>query len=156
MRIRNVMLPLVLLATGPSACGQGERAESAAVPAQGQKAETPKVELGAASQLDSGNAAYRRKDYGTALGHYTSAARRQPDLAAAWFGIYMANRELGDSAAADSAMRRVQALAPGTMAGHPEAGGTALPPGHPSTSGGAASESEGPGGSSTPSGPGTL
>ncbi len=96
------------------------------------------VELGASVQLDSGNAAYRAKDYPAALTHYRSAAARQPGLAAAWMGIAMAQNALGNKTAADSAMRKVEELAPGTMSAHPAtAGGAAgpaggaLPPGHP-------------------------
>lgn len=103
---------------------------------------TPGAELGAAAQLDSGNTAYRRKDYTAALMHYRAAAAREPSLAAAWMGVAMALNALGDKAAADSAMRKVEQLAPGTMTAHPPAGSTdggsargALPPGHPTLPG---------------------
>lgn len=58
------------------------------------------------AHLDSGNAAYRDGEYGRALRHYRSAAAADSTVAAAWFGVYMAERALGDSVAADSALRR--------------------------------------------------
>ena len=65
------------------------------------------------AQLDSGNAAYRRHDWQGALGHYQVAAERQPDATAAWFGVYMAQRALGDTVAARQALERARDLAPG-------------------------------------------
>lgn len=56
--------------------------------------------------LDSGNAAYRSGDYRAALEQFESLAEEHPDVRAAWFGVYMAQRALGNTAAADSAMRR--------------------------------------------------
>ncbi len=154
MRIRSglVALSLVLAA---AACGKKEQASAGAGAGAGgagaaapAPAAGPQVELGAAARLDSGNAAYRAKDFKGALAHYRASADRAPSLAAAWFGLYMAQSALGDKAGADSSMRKVQELAPGTMGAHPsaaepgasgEAGGTGaatgpgrpLPPGHP-------------------------
>lgn len=56
--------------------------------------------------LDSGNAAYRSGDYRAALEQFESLAAEHPDVRAAWFGVFMAHRALGNTAAADSAMRR--------------------------------------------------
>lgn len=56
--------------------------------------------------LDSGNAAYRSGDYRAALEQFESLASENPDVRAAWFGVFMAHRALGNTAAADSAMRR--------------------------------------------------
>ncbi len=125
------------------ACGRGQQpagdmssnsnggAETAAA---GQPAP---VELGAAAQLDSGNAAYRTRDYKGALEHYRQATVRAPRMAAAWFGVYMARNALGDKVGADSAMRMVQSIAPGTMGAHPEVPpGGGLPAGHPAVGAG--------------------
>jgi tetratricopeptide (TPR) repeat protein len=84
---------------------------------------------GAVAQLDSGNAAYRARDYDAALRYYQAATREEPRAAAAWFGVYMAHTALGNDAAADSAMRRAQELQPGASLIHPDPG--ALPEGHP-------------------------
>ncbi len=148
MRILRTIAVLAAMLT--VACGRGqppanETTGTAGTPAAG--VEPPRVELGAAAQLDSGNAAYRAKDYRGALAHYQQAAQRAPRLAAAWFGIYMAKGQLGDKAGADSAMRMVQSIAPGTMGAHPAGGSSGgLPPGHPAVGAPAP-------GSSTPSGP---
>ena len=58
------------------------------------------------SALDSGNAAYRSGDYRAALEQFESLASEHPDVRAAWFGVFMAHRALGNTAAADSAMQR--------------------------------------------------
>lgn len=58
------------------------------------------------SALDSGNVAYRAGNYRAALEQFESLAEEHPDVRAAWFGIFMAHRALGNTAAADSAMRR--------------------------------------------------
>jgi len=132
MRILGVVAPVVVAMV--AACGRSAPATSGG-PVADTGAARPAVELGAASQLDSGNTSYRARDYTGALAHYRAAAERQPRLAAAWFGVYMAQAALGDKAGADSAMARAQSLDPGMTAGHPTAGqpesAGALPPGHP-------------------------
>lgn len=74
--------------------------------------------------LDSGNAAYRAGDYGEARRHFRAAVDADSTAASAWFGVYMAERALGNEAAADSALRRAGSLgdAPGM---HPAPGDTA-------------------------------
>jgi tetratricopeptide (TPR) repeat protein len=88
---------------------------------------------GVAAQLDSGNAAYRQRDYDAALRHYQAAVGHDANAAAGWFGIYMAHAALGNQAAADSAMRRAQSLQPGASLIHPTEADTApaMPRGHP-------------------------
>ncbi len=71
--------------------------------------------------LDSGNAAYRIGDYEGALEHYRSVVDAHEDLAAGWFGIYMAELALGNDDAANAAMERARDLAPGASLIHPEA-----------------------------------
>lgn len=65
---------------------------------------------GLAAVVDSGNAAYRAGDYREARRHFRAAARGAPDVGTAWFGVYMAERALGNQAAADSALRWVGEL----------------------------------------------
>lgn len=84
------------------------------------------------AQLDSGNLAYRARNYEEARRHYQAAAQADPEAGAAWFGVYMAEQALGNLAAADSAMRRAQQLQPGASLIHPGPADTVtLPPGHP-------------------------
>lgn len=68
--------------------------------------------------LDAANEAYRTGNYEQALEHYQQA-NAEGDVAAAWFGIYMAHLALGNPAAADSAMERAKALEPGASLIHP-------------------------------------
>ncbi len=72
-------------------------------------------------QLDSGNLAFRDHEYEAALRYYEKANELSPHITATWFGISMAKRALGDTAAADSAMMMAQRLAPGMNLAHPTA-----------------------------------
>jgi Flp pilus assembly protein TadD len=75
---------------------------------------------GVAEALDSGNAAFRAKDFAAARTHYMRAVELGPDESAGWFGLSMVERQLGNAAAADSAMQRVRDLAPGASLLHPD------------------------------------
>ena len=68
---------------------------------------------GVSELVDSANAAYAANDFARASELYRRAADRGPRLPAVWFGIYMAEHARGNKAAADSAVLRVQELAPG-------------------------------------------
>ncbi|MCA9764518.1 MAG: hypothetical protein KC544_15465 [Gemmatimonadetes bacterium] len=72
-----------------------------------------------AAQLDSGSTAFRDDDYETALGHYTRVTEMAPDIAAGWFGIYMAQHALGHTEAAAAAYERAQGMVPGATLLHP-------------------------------------
>lgn len=82
--------------------------------------------------LDSGNVAYRAGDYEEARRHFRAAVEADTTAAAGWFGVYMAERALGNERAADSALRRAGGL-DGASGMHPapdgEAGGGEMP--HP-------------------------
>ncbi len=143
-RSRSVLVYgfLVTAVVALASCGQRPAAAGALADSTAAQPDvSPSMELGAKAQLDSGNTAYRARDYSRALTHYRTAAARQPSLAAAWMGISMAQTALGNAAAADSAMKKVEQLAPGTTSAHPPAGGSAttvtgsagvdLPAGHP-------------------------
>lgn len=67
----------------------------------------------ALAQLDSGNVAYRAASYEQALRHYVRVTELAPDQATGWFGKYMAHHALGNLAAADSALRKAEEVAPG-------------------------------------------
>lgn len=70
------------------------------------------------AHLDSGSVAFRANDYEAARRHYREAARLAPKQASTWFGVYMAEKALGNAAAADSALARVRELAPGATLLH--------------------------------------
>lgn len=70
----------------------------------------------ASMHIDSANAAYRADDLQGALRHYEAALTAAGDSKTAkvtsYFGIYMVQNALGDSAAAAAAMQKAQELAP--------------------------------------------
>jgi Flp pilus assembly protein TadD len=74
---------------------------------------------GVAAALDSGNVAFRAGDFEAARAQYLRATELGPDVSAAWFGLSMSERRIGNAAAADSAMERVRQLAPGASLLHP-------------------------------------
>jgi hypothetical protein len=115
----------IALALGASAlllaCNQEERprvplsgAESAAnlpeghPPVGGGGAPLPGLTAAARAALDSGNTAYRAKDFALALRHYREAARAAPAHASPWFGIFMVAQATQNTALADSARREVE------------------------------------------------
>lgn len=75
---------------------------------------------GVSEALDSGNAAFRNRDFEAARAHYLRAVELGPGESSAWFGLSMVERQLGNIAAADSAMQRVQQLAPAASLLHGE------------------------------------
>ncbi len=77
--------------------------------------------------VDSGNTAFRVKDYDGALAFYRKASQSDPAHAAPWFGTYMVGQAMKNTALADSALAMVRARAP-EMQSHPGAT-TPLPPG---------------------------
>jgi Flp pilus assembly protein TadD len=74
------------------------------------------------AQLDSGSQAFRDGDFESALRHYGGVTELAPEMGAGWFGIYMAQRELGDQAAAQAALDRARDLVPGATLMHPDTG----------------------------------
>jgi tetratricopeptide (TPR) repeat protein len=73
-----------------------------------------------AAALDSGNVAYRARDYQRALEHYNEAVAMNAELAAGWFGIYMAQLALGNPDAAEAAMAQARIHAPQASLMHPD------------------------------------
>lgn len=65
------------------------------------------------AQLDSANAAFRAGDHETALEHYTKARDLKSDDPSAWFGIYMAQKALGNEDSANAALAEAQKISPG-------------------------------------------
>ncbi len=87
--------------------------------------------------LDSGNVAFRQKDFAAAQAYYQKAAEAAPGHAAPWFGTYMVGQATGNKALADSALRMVRQRAP-DMQAHPEGAPGAAPGGAPGGAPGAA------------------
>jgi hypothetical protein len=105
--MRGIGVPVAfVLAVGLAAagCGGGGNSGSTGGTAdQSAPVSRAQVPDSVRAQLDSGNAAYRAKDYEAARQHYRAAVGMAPDFTAAWFGVYMAETALGNQAAADSA-----------------------------------------------------
>lgn len=132
MRNRSVPLLLValLIAAGPLACGgdEGPPPQRRSLGTE-QAAERRGLTPAAAARVDSGNEAYRAGDYEEARRHFRAAAEEQPESQAVWFGVYMAERALGNEDSARAALERAGDLPhPGEML-HPPPGDTAPAPG---------------------------
>lgn len=100
------LLAAGLIVTMGAACGGGEQKTDTKRMPLGENPARSQLPEGVPALLDSGNAAYRTGDYQRAESFYRRIVDDHPDLAAAWFGIYMAERAMGNQAAADSALSR--------------------------------------------------
>jgi tetratricopeptide (TPR) repeat protein len=115
----------VVLATACESEDFGERTTLSSRVGSATEALPPALQL----QLDSGNVAFRDREYEEALRHFGAAIRMDPQLAAGWYGLGMTHGAMGDTAAADSAMLQVHVLAPDLPLEHPV--GSAPPNPHP-------------------------
>ena len=115
----TVRTTLIVLTLAFVACSPPEDQETGSI--SGDEVRQTRAELPPAltAALDSGNAAYSRGEYEAALEAYTEAVAIDEDVAAGWFGVYMAHQALGNTEAADSAMAHAQGLAPGASLIHP-------------------------------------
>ena len=146
--MRRLLLGGVLLAC---ACGKANDSKQAAAAGAAAQAALPPghvpidqpanagTALSPAGQalVDSGNTAFRVKDFKGALAYYKKATESDPTHAAPWFGAYMVGQATSDKALADSALAEVKKRAP-QMEAHPGGapgtpGATGAPPiGEPS------------------------
>ncbi|UCG75833.1 MAG: hypothetical protein JSV95_00415 [Gemmatimonadota bacterium] len=69
--------------------------------------------------IDAGNSAFSAGNLEAARRHYLGAAALDSTVAAAWYGVAMAERALGNEAAADSALARVMGLGGPAAVHHP-------------------------------------
>jgi Flp pilus assembly protein TadD len=118
-------IPIVLIVAAATLAGcrpDDQRTETIDAREQGAR---PAMSEEALARLDSGNAAFRAQDFEGALTHYRRVSELEPDQSPGWFGIHMAQTSLGNDAAADSALRKVQSLAPGASLVHPTSADTA-------------------------------
>ena len=103
------------------ACTGGPEADESKTPLTTPAEQTPVARGPEGIQLDSGNAAFRARNYELARKHFRAAVELKPDFAAGWFGVYMAEDRLGNKAAADSAMKRAEELGSAAAIHHPAA-----------------------------------
>lgn len=111
---------LAVLAVLLAACTPPDDQETGSIRQEDVRQARDQLPPALTAALDSGNAAYRRGEYQAALDFYRNAVEVDEDVAAGWFGVYMAQLALGNPEAADSAMVRAQDLAPGASLIHPE------------------------------------
>lgn len=113
---RGIVLLLTLAAF---ACGRPEDQETGSLDAQGAMQEREEMPPELRARLDSGYAAFAAEDAQAALEHYQAATEMDPETPAAWFGVYIAHRALGNTGEAAAALQRAQELAPGATLIHP-------------------------------------
>ena len=136
---RSLAVPMFLATLAVTAAGCSKDDEGERIPLGAARESATLSDLSRAA-LAEGNAEFRARRYDKALDAYRRAAAESPrDVAPLW-GIQMTAKAMGNTALADSAIARMQALAPDAapLAGKdPHAGidttGAALPPNHPST-----------------------
>lgn len=150
MNFRSWMIAVTLV--GLTACGGEEQGERVELGEQQEQEARPTArdnwspELTA--QIDSANAAYAAGEYQTAADVFTTVTDENPELGVAWFGLYMAEKALGNEEEAREALVQAEEFAPGLglmhqaatdtsrkvplqMEGHPQ-----MPAGHPSVDSG--------------------
>ena len=103
---------LIVLAL-PVACRPPEDQETGSIEKEDVQRARRELAPELRAQLDSGNAAFKEKDWERAIRHYREVVRRDPSIAAGWFGVYMVEQARGNAAAADSALEQAQKLQPG-------------------------------------------
>lgn len=111
------MLLLALVAAGASACReQPDDQQTGSLSGDEVRAVRADWPAGVSAQIDSGNEAYKAKDYDAARRHYQEALRLAGDMkeprVTGYFGLYMVEHAVGDTVAAAAAMKEAQALAP--------------------------------------------
>ena len=112
------MLATLLALTAAVACRPDDQRTDTVDPTEAMQVRAhwpPEV----AAQLDSGSAAFRSNDHEAALRHYRRVTEMEPDIAAGWFGVYMAEHALGNAEAAAAAYERAQGIVPGATLLHP-------------------------------------
>lgn len=114
-----IALSLVL-----GACDRPEDQRTGSISADDVRNAAERLSPDVRAALDSGNTAYREHDFDAALRHYQRVTELDSDATAGWFGIYMAQRALGDSTAAQQALEQARGLAPGATIMHPAEGDT--------------------------------
>ena len=111
----------VVVCVAAASCNRPDDQKTESIGESDAQAARFELSAPARAHLDSGNAAYRAKNFEQARAHYDQVTKIDKDAAAGWFGIYMTEQARGNAAAADSALRRVQKQAPGATLVHPKA-----------------------------------
>ena len=120
-RIRGCLLAaLCVLSLVPSCRPDDQRTDSVDPNRAAQeRASWPAALL---AQVDSGNAAIRADDFEAARRFFVTATELAPEVAAGWFGLYLAEQGLGRATEAADALERAQAIESGASLIHHEPG----------------------------------
>ena len=116
MSTRRAMLAMLVLAAAVS-CRPDDQRTDTLDPHAGMRSRD-EMNPAVVVQLDSGSAAYRVDHFNAALEHYRRATELDPEVAAAWFGVYMALHALGNLEEAQAALERAQGIVPGATMLH--------------------------------------
>jgi hypothetical protein len=114
------VLPLPFLAACADEDAKGRTPlAGGALPAAGATAAPPAgpppgMTVKSAALLDSGNVAFRTKQYPLAQQYYEKAAAEVPDQAAPWYGVYMVAQAIKNQTLADSALKMVRTRSGGS------------------------------------------
>ena len=116
----NATSPLLLaLALGAAtACRPDDQRTDSIDPVEAMQ-RRENFEPGVVAHLDSANTLFRADRHEEALAHYRLVTELSPDVAAGWFGTYMAQHALGNETAALQALERAQSSVPGATLLHP-------------------------------------
>ena len=117
MSIHRVVMIVLALAAAASCRPDDQRTDTMDPQEALQARESLAPEV--VAHLDSGSAAFRADDVEGARDHYLMATQIDPEAAAAWFGVYMAEKALGNAEAAAEALERAQDVQPGATLIHP-------------------------------------
>jgi Tfp pilus assembly protein PilF len=104
---------LLVLTLAVAGCGRPQDQETGSLDPVRAQRRVEDLPVALRAQLDSGDAAFRAKDMDAALRHFEAATDIDQGVAAAWFGVYMAQKAKGNAEEALAALERVQQLAPG-------------------------------------------
>jgi hypothetical protein len=72
--------------------------------------------------VDGGNAAIRADSFAVARDHFLAATELEPEVAAGWFGLYLAEQGLGNVEASEAALERARSIASGASLIHDDEG----------------------------------
>lgn len=126
--IRRTAYTALVALIALAACERPDDQETGSISQDRVREARDNLDPAVVAALDSGNVAYRAKDYETARRYFREATEIDDGVAAAWFGVYMAELALGNDDEAEAAMERAQDLAPGASLIHPDTAGQAPAP----------------------------
>jgi tetratricopeptide (TPR) repeat protein len=129
-QFRRTVLTALTGAILLAACERPDDQRTGTIEAGDVQAARAELDPAVVDALDSGNAAYRDRDYEQALEHYQTVVDMDERVAAGWFGIYMAHLALGNAEAAEAAMEQARIHAPDATLMHPDPG-MPVPADHP-------------------------